>query len=286
MGKVKEGISVSTPSKAGKGKSGGSSKGLLASLLVPTWPVPTSTSRCRGGTPGSTPQSGWDWSSPPERGRFTSRHSSISRLWRFGIPAAFAAILGWIVFRIVHFPPFAEFLIATEAEMNKVSWTSKDDLIRATTVVLTTVVLMAVFLFRGRHALDFHPSNDRSASVHRRRRIRIDGLKRPASGRAYQRARGYPAGGNSEFERAARGSRRRDFIMSDSTDEPIEDEEDEETTSRQKRPLESAVEVQEQTPDGGHAVSDAEAEAAPASEPPGDRLETADPRQKDRAQPR
>ena len=52
-----------------------------------------------------------------------------------------------MIFRIVHFPPFAEFLIATEAEMNKVSWTNKDDLIRATTVVLVTVVLMAVFLF-------------------------------------------------------------------------------------------------------------------------------------------
>ena len=44
-------------------------------------------------------------------------------------------------------PPFVEFLIATEAEMNKVSWTSRDDLYRATTVVLATVVLMAVFLF-------------------------------------------------------------------------------------------------------------------------------------------
>ncbi len=31
--------------------------------------------------------------------------------------------------------------------MNKVSWTSRDDLKRATTVVLVTVVLMAVFLF-------------------------------------------------------------------------------------------------------------------------------------------
>ena len=31
--------------------------------------------------------------------------------------------------------------------MNKVSWTSRDDLYRATTVVLSTVVLMAVFLF-------------------------------------------------------------------------------------------------------------------------------------------
>ena len=72
---------------------------------------------------------------------------TIRRLWRLGIPAALALVLGWFIFRIVQFPPFAEFLIATEAEMNKVSWTSKEDLYRATTVVLTTVLLMAVFLF-------------------------------------------------------------------------------------------------------------------------------------------
>ena len=65
----------------------------------------------------------------------------------FGIPAAVGAVLGWIIFRLVQYPPFVEFLIATEAEMNKVSWTSRDDLYRATTVVLATVVLMAVFLF-------------------------------------------------------------------------------------------------------------------------------------------
>ena len=51
-----------------------------------------------------------------------------------------------VIFRLVEYPPFVEFLIATEAEMNKVSWTSRDDLYRATTVVLTTVLLMAVFL--------------------------------------------------------------------------------------------------------------------------------------------
>jgi preprotein translocase subunit SecE len=67
--------------------------------------------------------------------------------WRFGAPALVAAVLLWIVYRSVQFPPFAEFLIATEAEMNKVSWTSKDDLYRATVVVLTTVVVMAIFLF-------------------------------------------------------------------------------------------------------------------------------------------
>ncbi len=67
--------------------------------------------------------------------------------WHYGLTTSFALVLGWLIFRIVHFPPFAEFLIATEAEMNKVSWTSKDDLFRATTVVLTTVLIMALFLF-------------------------------------------------------------------------------------------------------------------------------------------
>jgi preprotein translocase subunit SecE len=66
---------------------------------------------------------------------------------RLSMPTIFALIFAWLVFRIIEFPPFAEFLIATEAEMNKVSWTSKDDLFRATTVVLSTVLVMAVFLY-------------------------------------------------------------------------------------------------------------------------------------------
>jgi len=72
---------------------------------------------------------------------------SSSPAVRFGVPTAVGLILGWLIFRLVEYPPFVEFLIATEAEMNKVSWTSRDDLYRATTVVLSTVVLMAVFLF-------------------------------------------------------------------------------------------------------------------------------------------
>lgn len=66
---------------------------------------------------------------------------------RLGVPTAVAAALAWLVLRILQYPPFVDFLIATEAEMNKVSWTSKEDLKRATTVVLTTVLLMSVFLF-------------------------------------------------------------------------------------------------------------------------------------------
>ncbi|GAC1472121.1 MAG: hypothetical protein NVSMB9_18990 [Isosphaeraceae bacterium] len=65
---------------------------------------------------------------------------------RYGVPAALGVLLGWVIFRLVQYPPFVEFLIATEAEMNKVSWTSRDDLYRATTVVLTTVALTSIFL--------------------------------------------------------------------------------------------------------------------------------------------
>ena len=80
------------------------------------------------------------------------RLSTIMRgspsLWeRYGVPAAVALGLGWLVYRLLSYPPFADFLIATEAEMNKVSWTSRDDLKRATAVVLGTVALVSVFLF-------------------------------------------------------------------------------------------------------------------------------------------
>jgi preprotein translocase subunit SecE len=70
-----------------------------------------------------------------------------SPLGRLGIPTLVGTVLAWFVFRLIHYPPFADFLIATEAEMNKVSWTSKADLRRATSVVLVTVALMSVFLF-------------------------------------------------------------------------------------------------------------------------------------------
>ena len=65
----------------------------------------------------------------------------------YGVPLGLGLLLGWFLFRLVQYPPFVEFLIATEAEMNKVSWTSRSDLYRATSVVLVTVTLMSVYLF-------------------------------------------------------------------------------------------------------------------------------------------
>ncbi len=66
---------------------------------------------------------------------------------RFTVPLLLAAAALWLAWRVVNWPMFADFLIATEAELNKVSWTTRKRLFQDTIVVLVTVVLFTVFLF-------------------------------------------------------------------------------------------------------------------------------------------
>src|SRR5262249_15315813 len=65
---------------------------------------------------------------------------------RFTVPLLLAAGSLWLAYRVVNYPAFADFLIATEAEINKVSWSSRKRLYQDTVVVLTTVILMTLFL--------------------------------------------------------------------------------------------------------------------------------------------
>ena len=53
----------------------------------------------------------------------------------------------WLGYRLVNMASFADFLIAVEAEMNKVSWPSKTELIRASMVVILLMFGLAVVLF-------------------------------------------------------------------------------------------------------------------------------------------
>ncbi|TWT82078.1 preprotein translocase subunit SecE [Planctomycetes bacterium CA13] len=76
------------------------------------------------------------------RGYFPSTSYAAS-----AIAGALAAIGGWIGYRLVNWPQFADFLIAVEAEMNKVTWPSKDELIRASIVVIFTIFFLAIALF-------------------------------------------------------------------------------------------------------------------------------------------
>jgi preprotein translocase subunit SecE len=63
------------------------------------------------------------------------------------VPALLALAGLWISYRVVNLPRFADFLIAVEAEVNKVSWPSRGELIRSTVVVLITIFALAAILF-------------------------------------------------------------------------------------------------------------------------------------------
>ena len=70
-----------------------------------------------------------------------------SRWVEIAIPFLVLAVCLWIGYRLVNWPRFADFLIAVEAEMNKVSWPSKTELIRASIVVMFTIFFLAIILF-------------------------------------------------------------------------------------------------------------------------------------------
>ena len=146
MGKVKDGVPASKATKPSKGVASAVLNSRFAQFLVNL--VRTDLYK---------PKQGWYARVYTAAGlglilgvglyRFGEGLTEATTPVRFGVPTLVGVALAWFVYRLVQFPPFVEFLIATEAEMNKVSWTSKDDLYRATTVVLVTVTLMALFLF-------------------------------------------------------------------------------------------------------------------------------------------
>jgi len=68
-------------------------------------------------------------------------------LMRYSIPAAVLCLGLWIVYRVINLASFADFLISVEAEMSKVSWPTKTELVRGSIVVLITIIFLAAFLF-------------------------------------------------------------------------------------------------------------------------------------------
>jgi len=83
----------------------------------------------------------------PAGGAVEYRQLTLLPQIRFSLPLLLLALTFWVAWRLVNFPAFADFLIATEAELNKVSWTNRKKLVQDTIVVLVTVLMMTVFLF-------------------------------------------------------------------------------------------------------------------------------------------
>ncbi|MBN1437590.1 MAG: preprotein translocase subunit SecE [Sedimentisphaerales bacterium] len=68
------------------------------------------------------------------------------------VPVVLLAIFAWFIFKIVNTPKYADFMIATEGEMKKVSWSSKKEIVSSTKVVIITVAIVAVLLAVVDHA--------------------------------------------------------------------------------------------------------------------------------------
>lgn len=81
----------------------------------------------------------WSWNLPFDR--YIPIHMP-------GLTISTIVALGtlWLVYRAVNTPRFADFLIATSAEMQKVSWSTRAQIIRDTTVVLVVTALLSAYL--------------------------------------------------------------------------------------------------------------------------------------------
>jgi preprotein translocase SecE subunit len=73
--------------------------------------------------------------------------AGASRNVRIGVTAGFAAAASAFAWWLMNRPQSVEFLIATDSEMKKVNWTSREDLIGSTKVVILFMFMIAFFLF-------------------------------------------------------------------------------------------------------------------------------------------
>jgi len=65
---------------------------------------------------------------------------------RFLVPGLLLAAGLWLLFRLVNVPRVADFLIAVETEMAKVSWPSGPEVVRSSAVVIFLIFALAAIL--------------------------------------------------------------------------------------------------------------------------------------------
>ncbi len=80
---------------------------------------------------------------------------STSNEWVYmGVPIAIICAVTWFLYWLQNRPAVADFLILSEGELKKVSWSSKAEIIASTIIVVVVVIFMAAFL--GSIDLAFH----------------------------------------------------------------------------------------------------------------------------------
>ncbi len=62
------------------------------------------------------------------------------------VPAGLFVIMAFVIFWLVNRPSVADFMVAAEGEMKKVSWSSRQEIYVSTFVVIVVVIIMALLL--------------------------------------------------------------------------------------------------------------------------------------------
>jgi len=72
--------------------------------------------------------------------------TDLSLYVKFIIPVALFAVLSLFIYWLVNKPSLVDFMISAEGEMKKVSWSSRQEIMVSTMIVIVVVVLMAGLL--------------------------------------------------------------------------------------------------------------------------------------------
>ena len=62
------------------------------------------------------------------------------------VPAGLFVVLALLILWLVNKPSIADFMVAAEGEMKKVSWSSRKEIAVSTFIVIALVILLAIFL--------------------------------------------------------------------------------------------------------------------------------------------
>ena len=74
--------------------------------------------------------------------------AGLDNLWvKTLVPVGLCVVIGLVVFWLLNRPGPADFMISAEGEIKKVSWSSRQEIVVSTMIVICVVVLMAVMLF-------------------------------------------------------------------------------------------------------------------------------------------
>ena len=71
-----------------------------------------------------------------------------SNIWvQTFVPAGVCVAFGLLLYWLTNNPKVADFLIAAEGEVKKVSWSSRKEIVTSTLIVICVVIFMAVMLY-------------------------------------------------------------------------------------------------------------------------------------------